>query len=136
MSQPYFWHRPSTLALKCEKYNPVILMSCNRTFKNNIQNTKKGKGSTCAFIESLLRHHGLKTGFFSSPHLVSVTERIRINSIPFDQTKFVNLFESTYDQLEPRERPAYFAFLALMAYKAFVEENVRSSTKSRIQIKN
>ena len=45
----------------------------------------KGKGSTCAFCESILRHSGLKTGFFSSPHLVSVTERIKIDGIPIDQ---------------------------------------------------
>ena len=47
--------------------------------------------------------------------------------MPFDQAKFVDLFKSTYDQLEPGQRPAYFAFLALMAYKAFVEENVRTN---------
>ena len=45
----------------------------------------KGKGSTCAFSESILRQSGLKTGFYSSPHLVSVTERIRINGEPIDQ---------------------------------------------------
>ena len=45
----------------------------------------KGKGSTCAFCESILRHSGLKTGFYSSPHLVSVTERIRINGKPLEQ---------------------------------------------------
>ena len=44
----------------------------------------KGKGSTCAFCESILRHSGLKTGFYSSPHLVSVTERIRINGKPIE----------------------------------------------------
>lgn len=47
----------------------------------------KGKGSTCAFCESILRHSGLKTGFYSSPHLVSVTERIRINGKPIEQVK-------------------------------------------------
>ena len=48
----------------------------------------KGKGSTCAFCESILRNNGLKTGFYSSPHLVSVTERIRINGEPVDKVKF------------------------------------------------
>ena len=47
----------------------------------------KGKGSTCAFSESILRHSGLKTGFYSSPHLVSVTERIRINGQPIDEVE-------------------------------------------------
>lgn len=38
----------------------------------------KGKGSTCAFTESILRNHGLKVGMYTSPHLVSVTERIKV----------------------------------------------------------
>ena len=42
----------------------------------------KGKGSTCAFVESILRRHGLKTGLFTSPHLIDVTERFRINGVP------------------------------------------------------
>ena len=48
----------------------------------------KGKGSTCAFCESILRHSGFKTGFYSSPHLVSVTERIRINGKPIEQVNY------------------------------------------------
>ena len=52
----------------------------------------KGKGSTCAFTESILRHHGFKTGFFSSPHLVEVRERIRINGDPISRRKFTGYF--------------------------------------------
>ena len=59
----------------------------------------KGKGSTCAFSESILRQSGLKTGFYSSPHLVSVTERIRINGEPIDQEKFTTYFWSVYDKV-------------------------------------
>jgi folylpolyglutamate synthase len=39
----------------------------------------KGKGSTCAMVESMLRSCGYKTGLFTSPHLMDVRERIRIN---------------------------------------------------------
>ena len=39
----------------------------------------KGKGSTAAFVESMLRHSGYSTGLFTSPHLMDVRERIRIN---------------------------------------------------------
>ena len=39
----------------------------------------KGKGSTCAMVESILRHSGYTTGLFTSPHLIDVRERIRIN---------------------------------------------------------
>lgn len=39
----------------------------------------KGKGSTCAMVESMLRSCGYKTGLYTSPHLVDVRERIRLN---------------------------------------------------------
>src|SRR5579871_4575960 len=38
-----------------------------------------GKGSTCAMLESIYRAAGLRTGLFTSPHLVSFRERIQIN---------------------------------------------------------
>lgn len=37
-----------------------------------------GKGSTCAFLASILAHHGLKVGIYSSPHLISLVERVQI----------------------------------------------------------
>jgi hypothetical protein len=39
----------------------------------------KGKGSTCAFSESIMRHCGFTTGLFTSPHLIHTTERFKIN---------------------------------------------------------
>jgi len=88
----------------------------------------KGKGSTCAFSESILRHSGLKTGFYSSPHLVSVTERIRINGQPIDQEKFTSYFWSVYDKVckgkEEEDRPPYFKFLTILAFNIFFRENV------------
>lgn len=39
----------------------------------------KGKGSTCAMVESILRTCGYRTGLFTSPHLIDVRERIRID---------------------------------------------------------
>ncbi len=41
-----------------------------------------GKGSTAAMLEAVLRAHGLRTGLFTSPHLVRVTERVRLNGQP------------------------------------------------------
>uniref|UniRef100_A0A8C6EBH2 Folylpolyglutamate synthase n=1 Tax=Moschus moschiferus TaxID=68415 RepID=A0A8C6EBH2_MOSMO len=60
----------------------------------------KGKGSTCAFTERILRSYGLKTGFFSSPHLVQVRERIRINGQPISSELFTNHFWRLYHRLE------------------------------------
>ncbi|PNI69154.1 FPGS isoform 2 [Pan troglodytes] len=60
----------------------------------------KGKGSTCAFTECILRSYGLKTGFFSSPHLVQVRERIRINGQPISPELFTKYFWRLYHRLE------------------------------------
>lgn len=91
----------------------------------------KGKGSTCAFTESILRHAGLKTGFFSSPHLISVRERIRINGNPLTRDQFAKTFFWVYNKLKPLrepgapyEMPSYFRFLTCMAFHVFLEENV------------
>lgn len=47
-----------------------------------------GKGSTCAFIESICLQAGIRTGLNTSPHLVSITERIRINGVEISQEQF------------------------------------------------
>ncbi|XP_066994340.2 folylpolyglutamate synthase, mitochondrial isoform X2 [Anabrus simplex] len=89
----------------------------------------KGKGSTCAFCESILREQGFKTGFYSSPHLVSVRERIRINGQPLSRQEFVKHFWSVYNKLDKRKEnkldmPSYFKFLTVMAFNVFLVEKV------------
>ncbi|XP_054582737.1 folylpolyglutamate synthase, mitochondrial isoform X2 [Eptesicus fuscus] len=91
----------------------------------------KGKGSTCAFTERILRSYGLKTGFFSSPHLVQVRERIRINGQPISPEHFTKHFWRLYHRLEETKdgsscvsMPAYFRFLTLMAFHVFLQEKV------------
>src|SRR5271165_2920602 len=51
-----------------------------------------GKGSTCAMIESGLRAAGVRTGLFTSPHLVEPTERIRIDGRPISAARFAGAF--------------------------------------------
>ncbi|EDW81911.1 uncharacterized protein Dwil_GK25512 [Drosophila willistoni] len=89
----------------------------------------KGKGSTCALAESLLRHHGAHTGFFSSPHIMHTNERIRIDGQPMDKEKFTKLFWKVYNRLKEQsehetDMPAYFKFLTILCFHAFVEEQV------------
>ncbi|XP_038046868.1 folylpolyglutamate synthase, mitochondrial-like isoform X2 [Patiria miniata] len=90
----------------------------------------KGKGSVCAMCESMLRASGFKTGFFSSPHLVEVRERIRINGRPLPKDVFTDYFTKIFDRLEESkashggEMPAYFRFLTVLAFHVFLEEKV------------
>lgn len=53
----------------------------------------KGKGSTSALIHSMLRAHGLRTGLFTSPHLVSYCERIVLDDLPVNERYFCGLLE-------------------------------------------
>lgn len=90
----------------------------------------KGKGSTCAFTDSILRSAGLKTGFYNSPHLIKVTERIRINGKPIEDRKFSSYFRYIYEKLligvsrENITMPSYFSFLTILAFHIFIAEKV------------
>lgn len=89
----------------------------------------KGKGSTCALTEAILRQHGFSTGFFSSPHLISVRERIRINGEPISQAYFAHSFWKIYRRLEQQrehetDMPTYFKFLTILMFHVFLEANV------------
>uniref|UniRef100_A0A1B6K2T6 Folylpolyglutamate synthase n=2 Tax=Homalodisca liturata TaxID=320908 RepID=A0A1B6K2T6_9HEMI len=89
----------------------------------------KGKGSTCAICESILHFHGYKTGFFSSPHLVAVRERIRINKTPLTEAVFAQYFWKVYNKLQvekehANDMPSYFKFLTVMALNVFAAEKV------------
>uniref|UniRef100_A0A8C8A1S1 Folylpolyglutamate synthase n=1 Tax=Oryzias sinensis TaxID=183150 RepID=A0A8C8A1S1_9TELE len=91
----------------------------------------KGKGSTCAFTEKILRSYGFRTGFYSSPHLVQVRERIRINGQPIGKDIFSKYFWQIYGRLEESKvdasggtMPAYFRFLTILAFHVFLQEKV------------
>ncbi|XP_070845393.1 folylpolyglutamate synthase, mitochondrial-like [Chaetodon trifascialis] len=90
----------------------------------------KGKGSTCAFTEQILRGYGFRTGFYSSPHLVQVRERIRINGQPIGKDLFTKYFWQVYGRLDETKdahggtMPAYFRFLTILAFHVFLQEKV------------
>ncbi|XP_031731578.1 folylpolyglutamate synthase, mitochondrial isoform X2 [Anarrhichthys ocellatus] len=90
----------------------------------------KGKGSTCAFTEQILRSYGFRTGFYSSPHLVQVRERIRINGQPIGKELFTKYFWHVYGRLDETKdahggtMPAYFRFLTILAFHVFLQEKV------------
>ncbi|KAJ0233783.1 Folylpolyglutamate synthase [Hirschfeldia incana] len=89
----------------------------------------KGKGSTCAFTESILRSSGFRTGLFTSPHLIDVRERFRLDGKDINEDKFLDYFWWCYNRLKERTNedipmPTYFRFLALLAFKIFAAEKV------------
>jgi hypothetical protein len=64
----------------------------------------KGKGSTAVMCESILRAAGLTTGLFTSPHLVDIRERVRVNGELADSSLFCRHFWHIWDVLEVAAR--------------------------------
>jgi dihydrofolate synthase / folylpolyglutamate synthase len=85
-----------------------------------------GKGSTCAMIESALRASGLKTGLYTSPHLVEPTERIQIAGKPVTHEQFSAAFDMVHAKAEELVRegrlanhPTYFETVTMMGFVLF-----------------
>ena len=78
-----------------------------------------GKGSVCAFLESILREQGMRTAAFTSPHLVRVNERFRFDGESVDDGTFLEAFLAVRQAAEKLERegvshPTFFEFAFLM----------------------
>ncbi|KAF6821379.1 folylpolyglutamate synthase [Colletotrichum musicola] len=98
----------------------------------------KGKGSTCAFTDSILARHRAargtpqKVGLLISPHLIAVRERIRINGVPVSEELFARYFFEVWDRLGESNaqeevvalgtRPIYSRYLTLVSFHAFLSE--------------
>jgi dihydrofolate synthase / folylpolyglutamate synthase len=88
-----------------------------------------GKGSTCALIESVLRHAGYRSGLYTSPHLAAPTERIQISGEPISEEEFAAAFEVVHTVAEAMVQdgridahPSYFETITAMALVVFRQQ--------------
>ncbi|HEX8250676.1 MAG TPA: Mur ligase family protein [Pyrinomonadaceae bacterium] len=87
-----------------------------------------GKGSTCAFLEAICLGANIKTGLYTSPHLVSITERIRINGAEISEKDFARhatrvreICENLVEKGELETVPTFFEQVTAIAVAAFAE---------------
>lgn len=88
-----------------------------------------GKGSVCAFLNTMLTGAGKKTGLFTSPHLVRVNERMKVDGEPVSDEAFLQSFleiKSLVDEMqgEGHAHPSFFEYLFLMAVNIFEKQQV------------
>jgi dihydrofolate synthase/folylpolyglutamate synthase len=90
-----------------------------------------GKGSTAAFLESMLRRSGFRTGLNTSPHLEKINERIRVNGEEISDQAFAEAFtriQALNEELlaagKLRAHPTYFECVTAMAFEYFASERV------------
>lgn len=87
-----------------------------------------GKSSTTRMIETLLRERNLRVGRFTSPHLVSMRERICVDGAPLSEERFAEVYEDIEPYLEMIDaqgrRLSFFETLTAMAFAAFADAPV------------
>lgn len=87
-----------------------------------------GKGSTIAFMRELFVSHGKKVGTFTSPHIVSIHDRICINGEPISDADFIRLADQVKAMeqrlLETHDQLSFFELLTLIALLFFKEQGV------------
>jgi dihydrofolate synthase/folylpolyglutamate synthase len=90
-----------------------------------------GKGSTAATLASILRASGLRTGLYTSPHLVRINERIRINGAEISDANFALLHdvvdrtaERLVEEGELPWHPSFFEMLTAIAFEYFAQNKV------------
>jgi dihydrofolate synthase/folylpolyglutamate synthase len=83
-----------------------------------------GKGSTAAFLHSILKYSGFRAGLFTSPHLVNFTERIRINDAEIGRKRVVQLVRLIRHICRQNglENITFFEFITALAFTYFAAE--------------
>ncbi|MBQ2981874.1 MAG: bifunctional folylpolyglutamate synthase/dihydrofolate synthase [Lachnospiraceae bacterium] len=88
-----------------------------------------GKGSTCSFVNNILMAAGKTVGMFTSPHLVKINERIKINGQDISDDKFFRAFLDVKEMVdkiikEGGEHPTFFEYIFLVGIRALSEAKV------------
>ena len=97
--------------------NPHLKLRCVHVAGTN------GKGSSSHFLASILQEAGYQTALFTSPHVKSFTERIRINGIEIPEQKVVS-FITQHKALLDTLKPSFFEITTVMAFDYFAEQQV------------
>lgn len=99
-------------------------------FKVQVAGTN-GKGSVCAFLDSICRQADINTGLYTSPHLVSITERIKIDGVDIGEDEFARLASLVREKVETllangelSNLPTFFEQMTAIALVAFAEARV------------
>jgi dihydrofolate synthase/folylpolyglutamate synthase len=112
----------------------VLLQAMNhpeRAFSSVLIAGTNGKGSTAATLASILRASGAKTGLYTSPHLMRINERIRVNGQEISDDDFAGLHgdvdrlaERLVERRELPWHPSFFEMMTAIAFAYFAKERV------------
>ena len=124
-----------TLTIKLGLKNTETLLSAldnpHKKFRSVQIAGTNGKGSTAVMLDSICRAAGIRTGLFTSPHLVSITERVQIQGLPIsenDFARFTTEVKGAAQELVKQGRletmPTFFEHLTAIALLGFCDARV------------
>jgi dihydrofolate synthase / folylpolyglutamate synthase len=124
-----------TLAIKLGLKNIELLLATlgdpQQSFPSIQIAGTNGKGSTAVILDSICNAAGIKAGLYTSPHLVSITERIRVGALEVSQDEFAqhatvvrNAAESLVNERQIEAAPTFFEQLTAIAFLAFQTHEV------------
>jgi len=118
-----------TLAIKLGLRNTELLLNAldnpERAFKSVQIAGTNGKGSTAAMLDSICRAAGIKTGLYTSPHLVSITERIKFSGAEITREEFAACATTVREGSEQLEvLPTFFEQVTAIAMLAFRKAHI------------
>ena len=109
----------------------VAMSHPERRFSSVLIAGTNGKGSTAATLASILHASGVKTGLYTSPHLMRINERIRVNGEEISDDDFAEIHgevdrvaDCLVDQGELPWHPSFFEMMTAIAFERFAREKV------------
>lgn len=127
--KPDFSYNKRLLNLERMRYLLSLIDNPHRSFKAVHITGTKGKGTTSAITASILRKAGYKVGLYTSPHLVSPRERIRIGERLIDEEEFAYFLFQIKKKIEKRRKPSssnftFFEIYTALAFLYFAYQKV------------
>ena len=124
-----------TLAIKLGLRNTKLLLNSLNNPQHSFPAVQiagtNGKGSTASFLDSICRHAGIRTGLYTSPHLESITERIKIGGSEISREDFADCATTVRDTANRLLRtgdiealPTFFEHVTAIALVAFRDARV------------
>ncbi|MEY2988425.1 MAG: hypothetical protein RJB13_1946, partial [Pseudomonadota bacterium] len=100
--------------LDCLQITPTVLVAGTN-----------GKGTLCSLLEQTFRDSNLKTALYTSPHLISPTERIRINGALMNENAFINESQQAFNRAKKHLPDAtFFELITAIAFEYFARNKV------------
>lgn len=100
----------------------------HRSFRSIHVAGTKGKGSTATMLAEILRAHGHRVGLYTSPHLHSITERIRVDGDSIDEESLAAIWERILEIIDGQDealpRPTFFDIMTAAAFERFRDASV------------